>query len=59
MERLGIRLPADQKDTLAAMAKQEDTTISCIVREMIKNTLSTPSPLCGSWVEQEKERVEE
>lgn len=36
MTRIGIRLPQPEKDALAAEAKQYDTTISQLVRKLIR-----------------------
>jgi len=35
MERIAIRVPEENKETLAAIARQNDKTISKLIRDMI------------------------
>ena len=45
MASLGIRLSDEEKEALAEMAKQQDTTISHIVRRLIKGTMGDETSL--------------
>ena len=45
MASLGIRLSNEEKEALAEMAKQQDTTISHIVRRLIKGTMGDETSL--------------
>jgi len=38
---IGIRLSAEEKETLAAIAKRTDTTISQIMRRLIRTFIAT------------------
>ena len=44
---IGIRLSPQEKESLAAIAKRTDTTISQILREQIRNYINTHGELAG------------
>ena len=44
---IGIRLLPQEKETLAAIARRTDTTISQILREQIRNYINTHGELAG------------
>ena len=44
---IGIRLSPQEKESLAAIAKRTDTTISQILREQIRTYINTHGELAG------------